>query len=116
MIRAIFTLKPPFDPVSHRVKRFSESAIELTLFHSDSFRQLKTRQLRPIFPRGDLHDEKDSHLRLRSTDQASQFEIPGTGMPELEENTVREAPYLVEIGIDGLAQSKSSCRCGFQVL
>src|ERR1700756_3942271 len=89
-----------FDLVGHRVKRFRESVIELTLFHSDSFRQLKTRQLCPIFPFGDLHDEKDSHLRLHSTDQASQCEILLARTSELEENTICERPCLVEIGID----------------
>src|SRR5579864_1079206 len=97
------------------MQRFSESLIELTLLHSDCFRQLKTRQLCPIFPFGDLHDEEDSHLRLCSTDQASQSEILLAGTSELQENTVCESSYLVEIGIDGLAQSKPSCGCGFQV-
>jgi len=31
--------------------------------------------LHPILPPSELHDEKDSHLRLRSTDQAPQYEI-----------------------------------------
>jgi hypothetical protein len=70
----------------------------------------------PIFPLGDLHDEKHSHLRLRSTDQASQSEILLAGTSELEENAICEGPSLIEIGMDGLAQNKSSCRCGFQVL
>src|SRR4029077_8468970 len=84
-----------FHPVCHRIQRFSQSVVELALLHSDSFRQLKTRQLCPIFPLGDLHDEKDSHLRLHSTDQASQCEILLAGTSELEENTVCESPYLV---------------------
>src|SRR5215467_4769621 len=73
-----------FHPRSHCVERFSELVIELSLLRSDSFRQLKPRQLCAIFPLGDLQDEEDPHWRLCPTYQASQYQIPRAEMPELK--------------------------------